>query len=292
MMRLYTTLLRALQPVASIRAACARPGTAGRNEWDERLGRRSPSVAEGNLWIHGASLGEARIVTALTHALRAGESARPLAVSAFTPRPVAAVPRASHAVVIASSSGSGSQSIVGSSVASRVWMSVSRRSPSSMSATTAVTYSSCSVRTALGGLVDCGGDVEVVVANLEDPDAWTAAAAGCADIVHLASPVPVEQPKDANELIRPARDGALLVLAAAREAGVRRVVMTSSVAAISTSRSRADSRANPGRSEQRRCCSAVRHCVGCCTRKPRRSWCFQSWWAIRFPPFGCTPSGR
>ena len=54
------------------------------------------------------------------------------------------------------------------------------------------------VRAALGGLVDGGNDVEVVVANLEDPDAWSPAAAGCADIVHLASPLPVEQPKDAN----------------------------------------------------------------------------------------------
>ena len=93
------------------------------------------------------------------------------------------------------------------------------------------------VRTALGGLVDGGADVEVVVANLEDPDAWTVPTAGCSDIVHLASPLPVEQPKDANELIGPARDGALRVLAAAREAGVRRVVMTSSEAAIAGSKS-------------------------------------------------------
>ncbi|RZL35589.1 MAG: NAD-dependent epimerase/dehydratase family protein [Rubrivivax sp.] len=50
---------------------------------------------------------------------------------------------------------------------------------------------------------------------------------------HVASPLPVGVPRDANELIVPARDGALRALKAARDAGVQRVVMTSSVAAIS-----------------------------------------------------------
>jgi dihydroflavonol-4-reductase len=62
---------------------------------------------------------------------------------------------------------------------------------------------------------------------------WAEAAAGCSHLAHLASPLPVGVPRDANELIVPARDGALRALKAARDAGVRRVVMTSSVAAIS-----------------------------------------------------------
>ncbi|MGM9482261.1 NAD-dependent epimerase/dehydratase family protein [Roseateles sp. NT4] len=62
---------------------------------------------------------------------------------------------------------------------------------------------------------------------------WAEAAAGCSHMAHLASPLPVGVPRDANDLITPARDGALRALRAARDAGVRRVVMTSSVAAIS-----------------------------------------------------------
>ncbi len=62
---------------------------------------------------------------------------------------------------------------------------------------------------------------------------WAEAAAGCSHVAHLASPLPVGVPRDANELIVPARDGALRALQAARSAGVQRFVMTSSVAAIS-----------------------------------------------------------
>jgi dihydroflavonol-4-reductase len=56
----------------------------------------------------------------------------------------------------------------------------------------------------------------------------------------VASPFPVTQPKDENELIVPARDGALRVLRAARDAGVRRVVMTSSIAAVGYGRGKLD----------------------------------------------------
>ncbi len=70
-------------------------------------------------------------------------------------------------------------------------------------------------------------------ADLMADTGWAEAAAGCSHLAHLASPLPVGVPRDANELIVPARDGALRALKAARDAGVRRVVMTSSVAAIS-----------------------------------------------------------
>ena len=59
---------------------------------------------------------------------------------------------------------------------------------------------------------------------------------GCRYVLHVASPFPPQQPKDPQELIVPARDGALRVLRAALEAGVERVVLTSSVAAIRGSR--------------------------------------------------------
>jgi nucleoside-diphosphate-sugar epimerase len=55
---------------------------------------------------------------------------------------------------------------------------------------------------------------------------------GATYVLHVASPVPAGPPKDEDQLIRPARDGARRVLQAAREAGVSRVVMTSSIAAI------------------------------------------------------------
>jgi dihydroflavonol-4-reductase len=70
-------------------------------------------------------------------------------------------------------------------------------------------------------------------ADLTADAGWAEAAAGCSHLAHVASPLPVGVPRDANELIRPARDGALRALKAARDAGARRVVMTSSVAAIS-----------------------------------------------------------
>jgi dihydroflavonol-4-reductase len=69
-------------------------------------------------------------------------------------------------------------------------------------------------------------------ANLESDSGWSDAVLGCEFVLHLASPFPATAPKDEDELIVPARDGALRVLRAARAAGVRRVVLTSSFAAI------------------------------------------------------------
>lgn len=70
-------------------------------------------------------------------------------------------------------------------------------------------------------------------ADLNADAGWREAAEGCTHVAHVASPLPVGLPKSADELIVPARDGALRVLKAARDAGVTRFVMTSSVAAIS-----------------------------------------------------------
>lgn len=71
-----------------------------------------------------------------------------------------------------------------------------------------------------------------VAADLMSDAGWPAAVAGCENVLHLASPFPASVPKDENELIIPARDGALRVLRAARDAGVKRVVLTSSFAAV------------------------------------------------------------
>jgi nucleoside-diphosphate-sugar epimerase len=74
--------------------------------------------------------------------------------------------------------------------------------------------------------------LEVVAADLMADDGWKAAMAGCEEVHHVASPIPVAQPKDPEELIVPAREGTLRVLRAARDAGARRVVLTSSFAAV------------------------------------------------------------
>lgn len=80
-----------------------------------------------------------------------------------------------------------------------------------------------------------GGDdsgLEVVAVDLNADDGWAAAAAGCEEVHHVASPIPAVQPDDPDELIVPAREGTLRVLRAARDAGARRVVLTSSFAAV------------------------------------------------------------
>ncbi len=61
---------------------------------------------------------------------------------------------------------------------------------------------------------------------------WKRAVEGCDYVLHMASPFPAQVPKDENELIVPAREGTLRVLRAARDAEVKRVVLTSSFAAV------------------------------------------------------------
>ena len=88
------------------------------------------------------------------------------------------------------------------------------------------------VRSAIAKLASAGDRLEIVAADLNADAGWREACAGCTAVLHVASPLPSNNPKADDELVRPARDGALRVLAAARDAGVRRVVMTSSTAAV------------------------------------------------------------
>lgn len=71
-----------------------------------------------------------------------------------------------------------------------------------------------------------------VTADLGDDAGWDAAMTGVTAVVHTASPFPMAPPKDEMALIGPARDGTLRVLRAAHRAGINRVVLTSSVAAV------------------------------------------------------------
>ena len=69
-------------------------------------------------------------------------------------------------------------------------------------------------------------------ADLENDAGWREAVAGCDFVLHVASPLPPSVPKHEDELIVPAREGTLRVLRTSRDAGVKRVVVTSSFAAI------------------------------------------------------------
>jgi len=79
---------------------------------------------------------------------------------------------------------------------------------------------------------DPGPKLAFFAADLERHAGWAEAVAGCDYVMHVASPIPAAAPKTEDELIVPARDGALRVLKAARDAGVKRVVLTSSCGAI------------------------------------------------------------
>jgi nucleoside-diphosphate-sugar epimerase len=90
-----------------------------------------------------------------------------------------------------------------------------------------------SVRAMLNaGGANPGADLSFFAADLEKDDGWPEAVAGCEYVVHVASPIPIAAPKSEDELIVPARDGVLRVLRAARDQGVKRVVLTSSCGAI------------------------------------------------------------
>ncbi len=74
--------------------------------------------------------------------------------------------------------------------------------------------------------------LSVFAADLQNDAGWGAAVADCDYVLHVASPLPATMPKHEDELIVPAREGTLRVLRASRDAGVKRVVLTSSFAAI------------------------------------------------------------
>jgi dihydroflavonol-4-reductase len=86
------------------------------------------------------------------------------------------------------------------------------------------------IRTRLAPLIGTGEKLSFVTADLLRDEGWTEAAAGMDHVVHTASPMPVGEFRK-QDVIRPAREGTRRVLEAARRAGVRRVVLTSSTAA-------------------------------------------------------------
>ncbi|MDA6072752.1 aldehyde reductase [Flavobacterium sp. AC] len=82
-----------------------------------------------------------------------------------------------------------------------------------------------------GGLTDFS-KLDFIEADLTSDKNWNEAMIDCDYVLHIASPIFLRLPKNEDEMIRPAVDGTLRVLKAAREAGVKRVVMTSNFGAV------------------------------------------------------------
>jgi dihydroflavonol-4-reductase len=88
------------------------------------------------------------------------------------------------------------------------------------------------VRTGLAKAVDAKDNLEFCELNLSKDDGWEEAMSDCDFVLHVASPYFVKEPKDENEMIKPAVEGTLRALKSAKKAGVKRVVVTSSLVAM------------------------------------------------------------
>jgi len=118
------------------------------------------------------------------------------------------------------------------------------------------------VRATIGNIAASAGAIEFVAADLNSDAGWANAVARADYVLHVASPLPAVDPKTDDELVRPARDGALRVLKASRDAGVKRVVMTSSMAAIAYGQASARSRSPKPIGRTRRTATTLRPMSG------------------------------
>jgi nucleoside-diphosphate-sugar epimerase len=96
------------------------------------------------------------------------------------------------------------------------------------------------VRAAIGKVVDPGNRLGFHAVDLMSDAGWDDAVAGCEYVLHVASPVAAAEPKNPDDLIKPATEGARRAVTAAIKAGVKRVVLTSSVAATSAPEGKGD----------------------------------------------------
>lgn len=87
-----------------------------------------------------------------------------------------------------------------------------------------------SIRAGIESQVESTNRLSFVVADLRDDAGWEDAVAGCRHILHIASPLGRESPRDRDALVEPARGGTLRVLKAAIAANAERVIMTSAAA--------------------------------------------------------------
>jgi dihydroflavonol-4-reductase len=82
------------------------------------------------------------------------------------------------------------------------------------------------------GGIEAGGRLTFIAADLASDANWREAIAGCTYVLHVASPTPLKNYRHEDEMIVPAREGVLRVLRAARDARVKRVVLTSAFGAV------------------------------------------------------------
>ena len=82
--------------------------------------------------------------------------------------------------------------------------------------------------------------LEFAVTDLDHDAGWDNALRGCRHVMHVASPLPTRPPKHEDDVIIPAREGTLRVLRAARDAGTKRVVLTSSLSAVIFTKNRSE----------------------------------------------------
>jgi len=82
------------------------------------------------------------------------------------------------------------------------------------------------------GGVDAGNRISFFVADLMSDHNWKEAISTCKYVLHVASPTPLKDYKNDDDVIVPAREGVLRVLRIARDSGVKRVVLTSAFGAV------------------------------------------------------------
>ena len=80
--------------------------------------------------------------------------------------------------------------------------------------------------------IDPKDNLEFCELNLSNDAGWDKAMEGCDYVLHVASPFVTSEPKDENELIKPAVEGTQRALRAAKKAGIKRLVLTSSMVAM------------------------------------------------------------
>ncbi len=88
------------------------------------------------------------------------------------------------------------------------------------------------VREGIAKSIDAKGNLEFCELDLLNDIGWDKAMEGCDYVLHVASPFVIAEPKDENEMIKPAVEGTLRALKAAKKAGVKKLVLTSSTVAM------------------------------------------------------------
>jgi dihydroflavonol-4-reductase len=88
------------------------------------------------------------------------------------------------------------------------------------------------VRKGIAKVIDAKNNLEFCELDLLTDKGWDKAMEGCEYVLHVASPFVIAEPKDENEIIKPAVEGTLRALKSAKKAGVKKVVLTSSTVAM------------------------------------------------------------